>query len=333
MGDRTADPARRAHRDRLDDDAQSSDVRVDDNPERAFMHRWRSAVFNDRALSQGVRMTLLALAEFADEKGRRACPAAVTLAKIGGSSEKSVRTYLATAERAGWFERAQPSVGRVGKAWASYGYELRIPAGADTRRVTEVIRAERDTAASLRAETVTSPPEPCSGNSGDLVRQIASDGAVTLTADLALDLASDLAQEKPMSNAPRSTADEGSDKGEESTQAITRDAISAFNEILGKPNGLLPTVSSNVGFTTRCKQVKRVIDTSSEICADLTGSPKVTPRFWRAYFEAIALDDFRSGRRKPKEMGEHSTWTPTFEYLTRPSVMVDVYEKARSNTT
>lgn len=108
---------------------------------------------------------------------------------------------------------------------------------------------------------------------------------------------------------------------------ITREAIDTFNATLGKPNGLLAAVNPRVGFENRVRQVKRCVATASEICAEVLGSPKVTREWWALYFKGVNADPFRSGRKKVND--EHEHWKPTFEYLTRSDVMLDVYERDR----
>lgn len=107
--------------------------------------------------------------------------------------------------------------------------------------------------------------------------------------------------------------------------AITDEAIAAFNAILGKPNGLLPRVTG-VGIEKRRDQVKRCLKVASDICNEQYGCPKVTPQFWEQYFATVDQDAFRSGRGP--YTGDHMNWRPTFEYLTRPRTMLEVFERA-----
>jgi hypothetical protein len=211
--------------------ATSSNVRGNDTDERAYMHRWRSAVFNSRTLSQGVRVTLLALAEFADETGANSYPAAASLAKMTGSSERTVRTALGLAQKAGWFVRAQPTKGGSGsgKEWASYRYSLVIPEDADTRRPPEVIRAERIAAATEHGAAKSAAPSGvCSGNSRSMVRQFPSDGAATVAAELAFDLANNSQSKEPKSDALASA--DGALSRERSKSSQARKTFDAWLE-------------------------------------------------------------------------------------------------------
>jgi hypothetical protein len=114
----------------------------------------------------------------------------------------------------------------------------------------------------------------------------------------------------------------------ERLRQVTLDAIAAFNEILGRPNGLLPAVSAKVGLERRLAQVKRCLRVARQICGELLKSQTVTREFWDAYFAQCDRDDFKSGRQPPGK--GHENWTPSFEYLTREAVMLDVFEKATS---
>lgn len=125
-----------------------------------------------------------------------------------------------------------------------------------------------------------------------------------------------------------STNESLTDRKRRRIEAITRDAISSYNSILAKPNGVLSKVSATVGFETRCKQIAKVCETAGEMAATLFKSKRVTLEFWNSYFAEIAADDFKSGRRAPKKGTEHDNWKPTFAYLVRVTTMLDVYDKA-----
>lgn len=109
---------------------------------------------------------------------------------------------------------------------------------------------------------------------------------------------------------------------------ITQDATEAYNRILARPNGLLPQATP-VGDMERRKNVTRCIKQASAICQHQFGDPKVTPHFWDRYFHEVDKDDFMAGRGQYS--GRHNNWKPSFEYLTRPKTMIDVFEKAVSD--
>lgn len=134
---------------------------------------------------------------------------------------------------------------------------------------------------------------------------------------------------KPSSSAaPTTPASEEQKPKKPSLAEITDDAITAFNEILGKPNGLLARVTK-AGREERQKLVKRCLKTASEICADQQqGDPNITPKFWAAYFAEVDRDPFKSGRQPPGP--GHENWKPDFEYLTRPKTMLEVFDGAMS---
>lgn len=186
-----------------------------------------------------------------------------------------------------------------------------------TRRITRDVEAEADTEAkdqelcssSALAGEVDSPLE------GEQSLPVSSKALSSIPEKL------ELTAETPEERKARIKAAKI-----ERIRTITVDAIEAFNEILGKPNGLLPSVSLRAGFDTRVKQVGKCIKTASEISADLFQTPKLTRQFWRAYFGTIKRDPFKSG----KQCGGngHENWKPTFEYLVRVKTMLDVYDKA-----
>jgi hypothetical protein len=114
----------------------------------------------------------------------------------------------------------------------------------------------------------------------------------------------------------------------ERLRQVTDDAIAAFMAKLGKPAGLLPGVSATVGREKRQGQVKRCLRVARQICEQQFGSTTITRQFWDAYFVTVDADPFKSGRQQPGK--GHENWTPTFEYLTREDVMLEVFDKATS---
>lgn len=116
-----------------------------------------------------------------------------------------------------------------------------------------------------------------------------------------------------------------SDEKELRVSEITKDAVTAYNAILAKPNGRLPKVTE-LGMEKRRADVKRVIRLAQRTCKNLYGDSRITPQFWEQYFGEVNKDDFKAGRQRPGN--GHENWTPGFEYLTRPATMLDVIEKA-----
>lgn len=112
---------------------------------------------------------------------------------------------------------------------------------------------------------------------------------------------------------------------------IADDAISAYNRILAKPVGLLAAVHATVGRDKRREQVRRCLKTASEICTDQFRDSRVTPEFWETYFGACNEDGFHSG--KGPYLGAHANWRPDFEFLTRPTTMLKVFERATAEDT
>lgn len=112
----------------------------------------------------------------------------------------------------------------------------------------------------------------------------------------------------------------------ERLSTVTGEAITAYNRILGKPAGLLTSVNPKVGRAKRQEQVKRCLQTASEICDDQFQDKRITPEFWEVYFTACSEDPFHSG--KGPYSGSHANWRPDFEFLTRPATMLKVFERA-----
>lgn len=122
-------------------------------------------------------------------------------------------------------------------------------------------------------------------------------------------------------------ADLGRHKAERLRQ-VTAEAIEAFNARLGRPNGLLPSVSARVGVEKRQAWVRRSLRVARQICESQFGGPTITAEFWAAYFAECDRDPFKSGRQPPGK--GHDNWTPSFEYLTREAVMLEVFDRATS---
>lgn len=137
-------------------------------------------------------------------------------------------------------------------------------------------------------------------------------------------------EEKPSSSAAQKTG-AGNDaraKKEQRLAEITEDAIAAFNQILGKPKGLLPAVHATVGKEKRRKQVGRILKVVRDICQEIYKDPHITKAFWIDYFTECDLDPFKSGRQPPGK--GHENWSPSFEYLTREDVVIAAFDKAQS---
>ncbi len=109
--------------------------------------------------------------------------------------------------------------------------------------------------------------------------------------------------------------------------AVTDDAVEAYNRILAQPNGVLRRVS-RVGIERRRGDIMRCARAAGRICLELYGDKTVTTKFWDQYFNEIDKDDFKAGRQPC--VGQHVNWKPSFEYLTRENVMIEVFESAVS---
>lgn len=106
---------------------------------------------------------------------------------------------------------------------------------------------------------------------------------------------------------------------------ITDDALDAYNRILAKPNGRLRR-ATRVGIERKRMLVHRAIPTLRDICQDQYDSPVITRELWDTLFEAVKKDPFKSGKQRGG--AGHENWKPTFAYLVRPDVILDVFEAA-----
>lgn len=108
---------------------------------------------------------------------------------------------------------------------------------------------------------------------------------------------------------------------------ITDEAIAVYNELLAKPHGRLPK-ATRTGIEAHRKNVNRSVPVIKRICGELYGDTTIVERFWRQYFTEIKNDPFKSGNGSYSQ--GHENWTPTFEYLTRPAIVIEMFEKAVS---
>lgn len=109
-------------------------------------------------------------------------------------------------------------------------------------------------------------------------------------------------------------------------QQIAEEAQAAYNAILAKPHGELSACT--VLNKPRIKAVEKALPTVRQLCQLLFRSERVTPEFWKLYFETAADDDFHAGRQQGG-VG-HENWKPDFEYLLREGVIAKLADKALS---
>jgi len=112
----------------------------------------------------------------------------------------------------------------------------------------------------------------------------------------------------------------------ERIRQIAEEARAAYNAILAKPHGELSACT--VLNKPRIKAVEKALPTVRQLCQMLFGSERVTPEFWKLYFETAADDDFHAGRQQGG-VG-HENWKPDFEYLLREGVIAKLADKALS---
>ncbi|MFT9639922.1 hypothetical protein ACMZ49_21740, partial [Alcaligenes phenolicus] len=107
---------------------------------------------------------------------------------------------------------------------------------------------------------------------------------------------------------------------------IATDAQAAYNAILAKPHGQLSACT--VLNKPRIKAVEKALPTVRQLCHAMFSSEKVTPQFWKAYFETAAEDDFHNGNGP--YTAPHENWRPDFEYLLRETVIAKLADRAAS---
>jgi helix-turn-helix protein len=186
--------------------ATSSNVQGDSTKPRAYVHRWRSAVFNDATLSTSKKMTLLALGEYANPDGSNCKPSAVSLGKLCGLHERTVRRVLDEARKDGWMRLV------VHREGVPSTYSLTLPPNADTRPA----RA-RNTSATPGAVTGVDRSDP--GHSVHEPRALCAATPGVAPGEQALEQEKTTGKERP--DAGASVADGLSREKGESSQART----------------------------------------------------------------------------------------------------------------
>ncbi|HZR35128.1 MAG TPA: YdaU family protein [Nevskia sp.] len=111
---------------------------------------------------------------------------------------------------------------------------------------------------------------------------------------------------------------------------VTEEAVETYNAqpFTKRNGGNCPNVE--LVNDVRRRQVKRCVETASQISAQVYGTKLVERRFWVDYWAAVNADEFHSGRGKPGE--DHAGWTPDFEFLTRADVMTRLFDRAMSES-
>lgn len=107
--------------------------------------------------------------------------------------------------------------------------------------------------------------------------------------------------------------------------AVTADAIAAYNARMAMPNGLLAR-ATEVGIENKRAWVKRALHVIREICRKLYGVDAYDQRFFTDYFAECDRSDHHSGRQGGGK--SHDGWLPDLEYLTRPKVIMAVFERS-----
>lgn len=136
------------------------------------------------------------------------------------------------------------------------------------------------------------------------------------------------ANQEPITKKNKSTSSAApSDLVAERLATVTGEAVSAYNasSLTKSSGGNLPNVSTSIGREKRQGQVRRCLRVARQICEEKTGSQRVTPEFWGAYFDLVAQDDFYSGRTQGGQ--GHQNYVPDFELLTREDTMLRIYDK------
>lgn len=188
--------------------------------ERPFVLRWRSAVLNSSEPAS-TKLSLLALAEFADPNGLHAIPGFPALAAMTSQDEKTCRRAFDRVEGR-WFSRVPVKLS--GKEWRAYEYTLVMPEGADT--VTARSRRGADTESGAKGGR--------SGHSRSKVRAQTIEGAGTVPTVLGSKQGKENKGEKI---APLLTLQEFIDQKPKGERFLPRDdAIFQFVEDAGIPD-------------------------------------------------------------------------------------------------
>jgi|GEM_PF-2155985 len=110
---------------------------------------------------------------------------------------------------------------------------------------------------------------------------------------------------------------------------VTADAVTAYNAVLGKPNGKLAAV--HLVNEVRAKQVKRCLDVAREISKRQYEDfdRQIPAKFWTDYFTACDADPWLRGDVAGSR--DHQNYVPDFELLTRADRMTAVFDKAISD--
>lgn len=109
---------------------------------------------------------------------------------------------------------------------------------------------------------------------------------------------------------------------------VTREAMETFNASkLTKANGgLVPNVDPAIGVAKRQQQVAKCLAVARDICRKDFDSELIVRDFWVEYWQLCLEDEHKSGRAGGGK--DHGNWVPSFEYLTREAVMLEVYDRA-----
>ena len=99
------------------------------NHVRRFIHKYRSAVFNERRMDVDMKAVLLAVAEFADEHGYGAYPAVDNICLMVSMGHRRVRKVLDDAATFGALGRCKIGSGH---GWNGTDYQLTLWPGAET---------------------------------------------------------------------------------------------------------------------------------------------------------------------------------------------------------
>ena len=95
-----------------------------------------------------------------------------------------------------------------------------------------------------------------------------------------------------------------------------------YKEIMALHNEHMTAIPRVIDLTAKRKQLIRAAWQASKTRRAL--------KFWKAYFEECAEDDFLNGTG-PYGKG-HENWRPSFDYLLKNDVVTRVYERAMSGT-
>lgn len=263
-------------------------------------------------LPAGQKFVLLALCDWANDMGGSIYPRIKTLAVKCSMSERAVQGYLAQLEEAGL-------VSRVYRDHRSSRFLINVTALSGIEKIPD----DPDTWGGEESAGGGAPHAP--GGAGRAPPPVQDVHPYPLQALSTTEPLFPTGVGKEVAGKPKKRTDS------KAPVQITKDAMDTFNATLSKAAGGNLSGVTAVALEQRQQDVARCLTVAKRICEQQYGTSNITRQFWEDYWEAVKADPFKSGAQGGG--GGHENWRPTFEYLTRPKTMADVFEKSISEVT